>query len=82
MENEIISDIINLVNQQIDLYYRFYGKEPKYLKINKELYSLLEWNSKQVINKEKYLEGANINTVPTFMGLRILETEKKDIEVF
>ena len=82
MENEIISDIINLVNQQIDLYYRFYGKEPKYLKINKELYSLLEWNSKQVINKEKYLEGANINTVPTFMGLKILGTEKKDIEVF
>ena len=31
MKNEIISDIINLVNQQIDLYYRFYGKEPKYL---------------------------------------------------
>ena len=30
-------------------------KEPKYLKINKELYSLLEWNSEQVINKEKYL---------------------------
>lgn len=82
MENEIISDIINLVNQQIDLYYRFYGEEPKYLKINKELYSLLEWNSKQVINKEKYLKGANINTVPTFMGLRILGTEKKDIEVF
>lgn len=82
MKNEIISDIINLVNQQIDLYYRFYGKEPKYLKINKELYSLLEWNSEQVINKEKYLEGANINTVPTFMGLRILGTEKKDIEVF